>query len=152
MHSLHVSLSFTACLGSAALLIQPDVCFLSLFSLFSLAPPQAPLICLTPLSDHAQQGVRVGTYWVHSRCQVLQQARQPCRGQRIYFSRLQKKEREHHSNRGPGAAQHLFRHFIAFGAACIGQTPAEPPADPLAAHRRLGLENPAEDVRRVRRK
>lgn len=37
-------------------------------------PPQAPLICLTPLSDHAQRGGRVSTYWVHSRCQVLQQA------------------------------------------------------------------------------
>lgn len=31
MHSVHVPLSFTACLGSAALLIQPDVCFLRLF-------------------------------------------------------------------------------------------------------------------------
>lgn len=48
-----------------------------------LAPPQTPLICLTTLSDHAQPGVRVSTYWVHRRCQVLQRARQPCQGQRI---------------------------------------------------------------------
>ena len=79
MASVHVFLSFTACLRSAALLIQLDVWFFHL--LLSFAPQQAPLICLTPLSDHAQQGVRVSTYWVHSCCQVLKQARQPCQGQ-----------------------------------------------------------------------
>lgn len=53
---------------------------LSLFFAPPPTPPRAPLICLTPLSDRAQQAVGVSTYWVHSRCQVLQQARQPCQG------------------------------------------------------------------------
>lgn len=82
-HSVHVSPPpFAARLGSAAPLVQLHVCFVRLLLSLSLAPPQAPLICLTPLSDRSQQGVRVGTYWVHSRCQVVQQARQPCQGQR----------------------------------------------------------------------
>lgn len=62
MHSVHVPLPLFHCMSRISCIAYTTGCLLPPSLSLSLGPPQAPLICLTPLSDHAQQGVRVSTY------------------------------------------------------------------------------------------
>lgn len=96
-----------------------------------LALLQAPLICLTPLSDRAQQGVGVGTYQVHRRCQSSSRPVSHARDS-AYFSRL--KNCEHHSNQGTAPQNICLTVLFHLVLRFFGGRPMEPPVLPASRH------------------